>query len=70
MVELFNVPDVSARKSWVDLSRQIESPPENLDGEVFFHAEPYDVACDLAGARNDFRLHQNSYEQILSQHRW
>lgn len=37
-------------------------PPEQM--ELFYHAEPFDVACDLAGNHLDVRKHLTEYLRI------
>ncbi len=70
MIELLDIPPEKARTSWVELSRHVESVPNELASEIFFHAEPYDVACDLAGVEPTFSQHRSAYHQILAQHKW
>ncbi|MFL5340516.1 MAG: hypothetical protein ACJ8F7_10230 [Gemmataceae bacterium] len=37
-------------------------PPEQM--EMFYHAEPFDVACDLAGNRLDVGKHLTEYLRL------
>jgi hypothetical protein len=37
-------------------------PPEQM--ELFYHGEPFDVACDLAGHPLDVRKHLNEYLRL------
>lgn len=52
--------------------KRIESPPTGLSSDIFYHAEPFDVACDLA--ENSLPLDHPDYRQrydlILNEHRW
>jgi hypothetical protein len=45
------------------LRRTVENLPRR-ELELFFHAEPFDVACDLAGHRLEVSEHLNRYLKI------
>jgi hypothetical protein len=61
--------DVStARQRSEDLRRRIDSPPPGVMSEVFYHAEPFDVANDLAGKQLNLREFRDKYEWIVNRH--
>lgn len=70
LIKLFSQSPEKARQLWVELSRQIESPPDGLPSEMFYHAEPYDVACDLAGQVPEWDRDRQAYELIVQTHKW
>jgi hypothetical protein len=53
-----------------NLRAEIESPPQGLSSDIFYHAEPFDVACDLAGNRLDVLQHRDQYDLILDRQHW
>jgi hypothetical protein len=64
----FSAADARARSE--KLRASIEAPPEGISSEIFYHAEPFDVACDLAKRRLDPSRYRAEYDQILRQHAW
>ena len=61
-----------AEEASIRLRKRIESPPAGMSSDVFYHAEPYDVACDLASKLLplDHSDHRHAYDLILNEHRW
>jgi hypothetical protein len=59
-----------AERKSEDLRRRIESPPPGISSEIFYHAEPFDVACDIAETYLDLQSYRNPYDQILARHYW
>jgi hypothetical protein len=37
---------------------------------MFYHSEPFEVACNLAEQQLDLSKHREEYEEILRQHGW
>jgi hypothetical protein len=55
-------PDTTRRKA-TQLRHKIDTmPPESL--ELFYHSEPFDVACDLANHPLNLEKHLDQYLQI------
>lgn len=61
--------DVARRKS-VDLRERLESPPTGMSSDILYHAEPFDVACDIAKQARQLSDYREKYEEILSRHNW
>ena len=61
-----------AEEAIISLRKLIESPPAGMSSDVFYHAEPFDVACDLAGKSLplDYSDYRHTYDLILNEHRW
>jgi hypothetical protein len=61
-----------AEEATLSLRKRIESPPDSLSSDIFYHAEPFDVACDVA--KKPLRLenpdYRHQYDVILNEHRW
>lgn len=53
-----------------DLRRRVEQSPIGIGGEVIYHDEPFDVACDIAGSKLDLAKHRKPYDLILQRHNW
>jgi hypothetical protein len=52
------------------LRQQVEQAPLGICGDVIYHDEPFDVACDLAGTKFDLAQHRSRYDLILQRHNW
>jgi hypothetical protein len=61
-------PDAQALAN--DLRARVERPPPGIDGDLIYHAEPFDVACNLAGVELDPDSYRRPYELILRRHNW
>jgi len=48
----------------------IENPPPDISSDIFYHAEPFDVACDLAGEKLEIDDNRDEYYLILERHNW
>ena len=59
-----------AHRRSLDLRTRIESAPTGLSSDIFYHAEPFDVACDIAGRPLDAAQCRQQYEPILHRHQW
>jgi hypothetical protein len=70
LVRLHGVPGPMAQAKCDGLRRKIESPPDGVSPDIFYHNEPFDVACDLAESELDFEHFRSEYEQILAAHSW
>jgi hypothetical protein len=49
---------------------RIESAPRSTPTVIFYHSEPFDVACDLAERQLDFIKFRRQYECLLKRHGW
>lgn len=52
------------------LRARIDEPPSGMSSDIFYHAEPFDVACDLVGRQLDLSEYRPHYEPILSRNNW
>lgn len=61
-----------AEEASMSFRKRIESPPTGLSSEIFYHAEPFDVACDVASKPHplNFSDYRDQYNLILDEHRW
>jgi hypothetical protein len=64
------VPPNGARKLSADLRERIEHPPTGMSSDIFYHAEPFDVANDIVGKPLDLGDYQGVYDEIVSKHGW
>ena len=63
-----------AQKACLELYANIESMPieflkkkEEYDSDIFYHNEPFYVACNLAQNSLDLKEHYQAYKEILSE---
>jgi len=61
---------VEARALAKDLRARIERPSPGIDGDLIYHAEPFDVACNLNQRQLDLDSYRLPYELILRRHNW
>lgn len=60
----------SAQAETIALRQRIEQSPLGICGDVIYHDEPFDVACDIAGKKLDLARHRHRYDLILRRHNW
>ncbi len=65
LMRFHGLSESQAQHKSTEFRRQIESPPSGLSSEIFYHAEPFDVACDIAGKPLDFPHHREEYLGVL-----
>lgn len=70
LVIIHQLAPADARMRTNDLRVRVENPPRGIFGDLIYHDEPFDVACDLAGKKLDLANYRSIYDQILSQHNW
>lgn len=70
LIELHNLTQFDALQRSQDLRTKIEAPPPGLSSELFYHAEPFQVACDLAASQLDLTQYRAPYDAILSRYHW
>ena len=70
LVEIHGLAKPDAHKRSMDLRTRIESPPTGMSSDIFYHAEPFDVACDIAGRQLDLSQYRLQYDLILNRHNW
>ncbi|MBM4047400.1 MAG: hypothetical protein FJ279_20025 [Planctomycetes bacterium] len=59
-----------ARKRTQELRVRIERDPTGMPSEMVYHAEPFDVACDIAEKPQELPENRQEYDAILSRHSW
>lgn len=70
LVEFHRVARAVAHQRTLDLRQRIEQPPAGMSSEMVYHAEPFDVACDIACMKIDVSQFRPQYDQILKQRGW
>lgn len=53
-----------------NLRKAVEDAPPEFSSDIFYHAEPFDMACDLAGQPLKLDPLRHAYDAILNQHKW
>lgn len=70
LVEIHQLPRVDAHARRNTLRTRLEQPPPGISSEIVYHAEPFDVACNIAGKQLDLSQYWSQYEPILNRHNW
>ena len=72
LVEIFGLPRHDAHQKSRDLRTRIELPLPGIDNlsEIFYHNEPFYIACDIAEKELDPVHFDPRYEAILKRHKW
>lgn len=70
LVQIHRLGLSDAQQKCRELRDQIESPPTGMSGDMFYHSEPFDVACDLADKSLDLSEYRSGYEAILATYNW
>jgi hypothetical protein len=70
LIDIHGLSPSDAHRRGRDLRAEIESPPPGLSSDIFYHAEPFDVACELAGNQLDISQYRSQYDLILDRHHW
>jgi hypothetical protein len=70
LVEFHKLSKHDARQESLYLRTQIKSPPPGLSSEIFYHNDPFYVACDMMGNQFDLSQYYPKYDTILNQHNW
>jgi hypothetical protein len=70
LIQLHHKDPVDANQLVQDLRQKIENPPAGVVSELFYHSEPFDVACDLAGSQLRFDQGKFDYFDLLKKHYW
>lgn len=58
------------RRDLQERVRRSGDPKDPAMDEMFYHAEPFDIACDLAGRQLDIRQAMPEYKQLLTASGW
>jgi hypothetical protein len=67
LIRLHGLTPGAAQELCAQYRREVESRPRGLAQNIFYHNEPFDVACDLSGRELDFAAHREEYERIAEE---
>ena len=70
LVEVHKLSRADAHAKTNDLRTRIERPPPGISSEPFYHEEPFDIACDLAGRELKLSRYRKQYDAILKRSNW
>lgn len=70
LVQFHKLSPQEAEGKTKEMRARIESPPVGMSSEIFYHAEPFDVACDIAKEKLDLSKYWKQYDSILGEHNW
>jgi hypothetical protein len=69
LIDFHGLSATDAELRSAELRHKIESPPTGLSSDIFYHAEPFDVACDLSDHQLDLARYSSRYKRILAQNK-
>jgi hypothetical protein len=70
LITIHGLTKPEAYRKSLDLRTRIEAAPAGMSSDIFYHAEPFDVACDIAGNQLDASQYHQQCEPILHRHHW
>jgi hypothetical protein len=70
LVEFHSLDPTSAQAQSDALRQGIAQSPPGICGDIIYHDEPFDVACDIAGKKLDLARYRGRYDLILQRHNW
>lgn len=72
LAQFHGFSESEAEEASMSFCKRIGSPPAGLSSDIFYHAEPFDVACDVARKTLplDYSDYRQQYDLILNKHRW
>jgi hypothetical protein len=68
LIEFHDFSKRNAQERSAKLREKIEHPPKGMSSDIFYHAEPFDVACDLAEKPLELSSYWAQYEELLNRH--
>jgi hypothetical protein len=68
LVEILGFSRREAISMGKHLRDEIDEEPEEISKDLFYHNEPFDIACDLARKKIECSACQEKYESILKRH--
>lgn len=70
LMEFHQCSQACADGKVAELRNSLKHPPRGVALDILYHAEPLDVACDLAARRLELSNYREVYEGILKRHNW
>lgn len=70
LIEIHGLSKPEAHRRSRDLYTRIEATPAGMSSDIFYHAEPFDVACDMAGRQLALSQYRRQYDPIVQRHNW
>jgi hypothetical protein len=70
LVEIYGFTETDACQKSACMRQDLENAPPGVDSDLLYHAEPLDIASDIAGRAPDERKARRPYEKILKKHDW
>jgi hypothetical protein len=68
LVELHGLKRPEAKLRIADLQHRLDNLPPKINPAIFYNAEEFEVAGDLAGQRLDPEQYRDAYERIMSRY--
>lgn len=65
-----HLPKPAAHERSRAFRTRLESLPPGIASDVIYHAEPFDIDCDITGHQLDLSAYSCQYDTILNRHNW
>jgi|GEM_PF-1247397 len=65
LVRFHQLPDLAAVRKVAEFRSRLDEAPPGVPLDMVYHAEPFDVACDLAGNQLDRAAMETEYLELL-----
>src|SRR5215216_5172674 len=65
LVRFHQLPDLTAVRKVAEFRSRLDEAPPGVPLDMVYHAEPFDVACDLAGNQLDRGDVEAEYRELL-----
>ncbi len=70
LVQFHDLEIHAAEKKARTLRQKVEGTAEDHYLDIFYHAEPFDVACDIAEHQLDLSEYYPKYKKLLVKYNW
>ena len=66
LATIYGLAKIEAHRRSLDLRSRREAAPSGVSSDIFYHVEPFDVACDIAGKQLDLSQYRGQYDPTLA----
>jgi len=68
LVEVFGLPRSEAQAYVFEYQARLDALPPDVDQDIVYHDEPFNVASDLADRPRSWAEHREQYRRIVARH--
>lgn len=70
LIQFHDFTRADAQERSRKLRKGLGRSPSGVSSDIFYHSEPYNVACDIAGKQRDITADFEQYHKILDENHW